>query len=194
LVLIPFISTLSAIIRSIDFGDTSNALQKNRDEAIQLYLNNSDFIGILKNVFLMALIPAVFEELFFRGVLQKFIYSFIKKAWPTFIIVGVIFALFHGSIYEFLPIFLGSIIISWVYHYTSSMLLCILLHFLNNGIQVILASVQLIDAGEEQTQSNEILYSYGIFAGCTIITIAILYYIFKHKSALPATWSVETIK
>lgn len=194
IILIPFMSSLSGLIRNLDFGNASNELQKTRDAAIQLYLNSSDIMGIAKNVLLMALVPSLFEEIFFRGVLQKMVYSFIKKTWFTFLIVGVIFALFHGSIYEFLPILLGSIIISWVYHYTSSLLLCILLHFINNGLQVILASTNAIGVpADSQADSNTFILT-AICSTCLVLTYFILRKLYTIRTPLPTHWNVQIDK
>ena len=110
-----------------------------------------------------------------------------------FIIVGFIFALFHGSIYELLPIMLGSIILSWVYHHTSNLSLCILLHFLNNGIQVVLASTakEINDATSNETHIGILL---GIFIASLAASILIMYKIYQSQQALPKDWNVQTVK
>ena len=54
----------------------------------------------------MALLPAIGEELFFRGALQKVLLRLSNKPWLAILVTSVIFALLHGTFFKILPIFI----------------------------------------------------------------------------------------
>ncbi len=79
----------------------------------------------------IALVPAIFEELFFR----KALIDFSKKYGKVFAIIisAIIFGLAHMNLSQFIFAFLLGIIFGTIYVYSNDIKLTILLHFLNNG-------------------------------------------------------------
>ena len=85
----------------------------------------------------IALIPAVGEELTFRGVLQQ---SLTRKMNPhvAIFLSAAIFSFIHFQFYGFLPrLFLG-LLLGYMFYITGSLWTSILMHFLNNGTAVVL--------------------------------------------------------
>lgn len=183
------ITTLGGWLKTIDLGETAKALNKQRESNFKnLFIPG--FKNLFINLFYLALLPAISEELFFRGIIQKFAYSFTKRPYISILISGLVFALMHFSIYEFIPIFLAGLLLAWVYYISSSIYLCILLHFLNNGIQVVMVYLGKKNPSLENfDQNNTILISLFI-TGLVVLAITI----FKMKQTptpLPLDWSVK---
>jgi uncharacterized protein len=84
----------------------------------------------------IAILPAFFEELLFRGVMQQLIEQWSGKGWLAVILTGVIFSAIHLSYYGFLPRLGLGIILGLIFFYTRNMWLNVLLHFLNNAVAV----------------------------------------------------------
>lgn len=82
-------------------------------------------------VLCMALIPAIGEELFFRGVLQKTIGNQID-IHLTILVTSFLFSLFHFEMVAFFYRFLFGVILGYLYYYTKNLTPSILLHFINN--------------------------------------------------------------
>jgi membrane protease YdiL (CAAX protease family) len=91
---------------------------------------------LLVNIILVALIPAVVEELYFRGGLQKIMKDWSGNPWIAIIITAIIFSAFHFSFFGFLSRMALGIILGCIYEYTKSIWLPILLHFINNGVAI----------------------------------------------------------
>ncbi len=92
---------------------------------------------LLINILSICLIPALAEEVFFRGCLQQILLNWLRS-YPiiAIIIVAVLFSAFHGQISGFIPrVFLG-LLLGLVYFYTGNLWLTILMHFINNMIGV----------------------------------------------------------
>ena len=88
------------------------------------------------SLFIIALLPGIFEETFFRGGIQNFLTRWFKGPWVAIILTSIIFSLIHLSYYGFLVRFGLGIILGLLFYYGGSLWLSILFHFLFNGIQV----------------------------------------------------------
>ncbi len=78
----------------------------------------------------LAVFPAVAEEIFFRGILLSSLKncSVIKRACA----VGIVFALYHCNLVQFLYQFIYGFALSILAIYLKSIIPCIIAHFLNN--------------------------------------------------------------
>ena len=77
--------------------------------------------------------PAVFEELAFRGALQPLLIKATGKPWVGIAIASVIFSAIHFQFYGFLPrVFLGALF-GWFAYRSGSLLPGMLAHFVNNA-------------------------------------------------------------
>ena len=92
----------------------------------------SGFGNVLYIIIAIALMPAITEELVFRGIVLG---EYTSSACNTFTAVGItslLFAMMHMSLPQF-PVFLfGGILLAYVTIVTDSVLCAITLHFLNN--------------------------------------------------------------
>lgn len=93
----------------------------------------SDFILAL---LVMALAPAIFEEVLFRGAFQKIFIQWTKNAWIGIIITSILFSAIHFSYFGFLPRIALGMILGLIFYYTNNLWLSILQHFLNNAFIV----------------------------------------------------------
>ncbi len=189
--LIPFISSMGGLIKLIDLGTFANKLQEGKDNYISSYLKDSSFMGMLLNLFLMALVPAICEELFFRGMIMKILLNINKNPWLAFILTSLFFAVLHSSVYDFLPVFSASMLLCCIYYFTGNILNAILIHFLNNSLQVLI--VYFID-----DTNTTLPYEQLILAGSFLITAAGLFFIFKKlyakRTTDPNLWNMQYIQ
>jgi membrane protease YdiL (CAAX protease family) len=173
LIMIPFVSSMSGLIKMINLGGVANQMQDVKEQYIATYLQNSSLGGMVLNLCLMALVPAICEELFFRGVVMKIMLNVNRNPIVAFVVTSLFFALLHNSIYDLLPVFTASMILCMVYYYTGNIANNILLHFLNNGLQVML--VYFIGANE-----INLPYEY-IIMMVTFVLSGLLLYIILSK-------------
>ncbi len=87
------------------------------------------------NLVLFAGLPAIGEELIFRGI----IFQGLRKNYSTIISVvfsSLLFALVHGSLVQFIYPFILGLILSVLRLRTNSLIVPIIVHFFNNAIVV----------------------------------------------------------
>lgn len=114
-------------------------------EAMAEMLTADSVSRFLWLLFMAAAIPALCEEVLFRGTLL----SGLRNGLPTAVAVvlsGIIFGLFHVSPetgFRILPTAWLGILLAWVVVASGSLPLAILLHFLNNGAILALMALPL---------------------------------------------------
>lgn len=83
------------------------------------------------SVIVVALIPAVSEEMLHRGILQYTLQPLGRK-WMILFLMGVYFGVFHLSFIRFLPMMFLGMVIAWIRQETGSMVYPMIFHFVNN--------------------------------------------------------------
>ncbi len=189
LALIPVVTIIGGWIKELNLGKAADEMEERREQMMTLYLQSGNGWDLFRNILFIALIPGICEELFFRGIVQRFAHTWFKKAWLSIGISAVLFALFHASVYQMLPIMLAGLVLAWVYHITSSLWLNILLHIVFNGLQVVLAyyaaSSPQLDALDKQPGAM-----LGFFGGGLLIAAIAIFKLAQERTPLPEDWSV----
>ena len=96
---------------------------------------------ILWLLLLVALTPAVCEEVLFRGVLLSGIRGHVPFL-TTVVVNGLIFGAFHvpgATVVRFLPSAILGMLLTWVVIRSRSIWTGMLMHFINNGSVVVLS-------------------------------------------------------
>ncbi|MBE7083950.1 MAG: CPBP family intramembrane metalloprotease [Clostridiales bacterium] len=78
----------------------------------------------------LALLPAFFEECFFRGFMFGKLSA--VKTWCAIITISLCFALYHKSLAQFFYQMIYGIILCLLFKSANSVIPCVLAHFLNN--------------------------------------------------------------
>lgn len=87
-------------------------------------------------VFIMAFLPAMFEEVFFRGALQQLFVKWWKMPLFAIIFTSLLFSLIHMSVYLFLSRAVLGFALGWMFYKTKNIWVNIIAHFINNFIAV----------------------------------------------------------
>lgn len=102
-------------------------------------LYNQDFSIYIINLFAIAILTAIGEEMVFRGVMQRVLIKMTGNVHWGIIICALIFSLIHFSYFGFLTRFFLGVVLGYIYVSTSNLWYCVWFHFLNNGIAVTFA-------------------------------------------------------
>jgi len=145
-----------------------------RDKTIYAYIGGTS-LSFLSNVFLLALVPAIGEELVFRGVLQNLLAKATGKIHFAVWVSAFLFSFIHFQFLDFIPRFVLGLAFGYVVILTGSLWYSIILHFLNNLLFVtfeflIKKGVLTYDSFEEEI--------YGVFLAI-IAFVALGYSFFR---------------
>jgi len=137
---IPAINLLADINGRIELPESLDFIeQKLKDyEASAAALTErflqADNVGqVLLNIGLMALLPALAEELSFRGTLQQILGNRQVAVWVT----AILFSAIHMQFYGFIPRMLMGAMFGYVFVWSGCLWIPVVMHFTNNLMAVV---------------------------------------------------------
>ncbi len=104
-----------------------------------LLINTTTIGGLMVNMLIIAVIPAVGEEFLYRGVLQKIFLAWFRSGHLAVLLTAFIFSATHLQFYGFLPRFVLGLAFGYMYLWSGSIWLPVLAHLVNNAIPVFLS-------------------------------------------------------
>ncbi len=144
---IPFPEALSGLKESL------LAMEKTAEETTMAFLRMDGPGDLMLSLFIMALLPAVGEELLFRGVIQKIFHEQTGRHHVAIWITAAIFSAIHMQFFGFLPRLVMGAALGYLFYWSGSLLYPMLAHFLNNAIAVSLAYYIGIDEIPENIEN-----------------------------------------
>lgn len=106
-------------------------------EAMTAFLASGE--GVKRIVILLSVagLPAIFEELSFRGVLQPLLTRATGSAFWGIALTAIVFSAIHFQFYGFLPRVLLGALFGWLAHRTGSLIPGMAAHFANNALAAV---------------------------------------------------------
>ena len=195
LVAIPFINMLSWLNQQIILPEALSEIEKMMQssevqiaEITEKMLNVSTLGALLFNMFLVAVVPALGEELFFRGTIQRLLSDW-KGALFAIWITAFVFSAIHMQFYGFLPRMLLGAFLGYLLLWSGSLWLPIIAHFVNNSVAVVFYylkfnGVKVIDV--ETIGTDDTLW-LGIVSGIVCVFLGFLI----RKNTRKATYEIQ---
>lgn len=141
--ILPFINFLGAMNGKMTFPEAFSGIEswmKGMEEAANLmvekFMKVEHVSGLLFNIFMIAVLPALGEELMFRGVFQKILTNWTKNYHWGIWITAFLFSAMHMQFYGFLPRMALGALFGYLLVWTGTMWVPILAHFVNNAMGV----------------------------------------------------------
>ena len=135
---------------------------------------------MILNLFLIAVLPAVGEELIFRGVFQKIFYNLFRSGHLAIWFSAILFSTLHFQFFGFIPRLILGLVFGYLFFWSGSLWMPVISHFVNNAFPVLLSYIQ--DNGHLNTQSEFPLWQQAVTMLLSVaITLLILFY-FRNKS------------
>ncbi len=160
LLMMPLIEWLTEWNDGWDLGRAGSflrSLQEQTEGILEQIMETTSVGGLAANLLVVALVPAVCEEVFFRAGIQNLLERWFRgrrssdgslepeaggrmplathaAVWVT----AVIFSLGHGEVFAFMPRLLMGAVLGYLYVGSGSLLPNMLAHFVNNALVVVL--------------------------------------------------------
>lgn len=122
------LADVEAVLRSME--DTAQAVTRGM-------LTGGSVGSLLLNLFVVAFMAGISEEMFFRGAMLKMITPDYRRAHFAIWVVAVVFSVFHMQFYGFVPRVLLGAWFGYLLWWTRSLWVPIIAHALNNSIVVV---------------------------------------------------------
>lgn len=119
-------------------GETLRAMQDQTEGIVESMMATDTVRGLIANLIVVALVPAVCEEVFFRAGIQNLLQRWFGNSHAAIWVTALIFSLGHGEVFSFMPRFVLGAMLGYLYVYGGSILINATAHFVNNALVVLL--------------------------------------------------------
>lgn len=193
----PFAMLLGEINNRADFGSMESILRnmENMNERIMTsFLTMNSPVDLAINIIIVAVIPAIGEELFFRGALQNILERWTNSPLAAILIASFGFALLHGTLYKFLPILCLGIALGVIFYVTRNLWYCILFHLLNNTLAVLAVYYAQRNDFMKKLADEDFQLNWWTALISLVITIGIIYFMRRKVPYQPLErpWRIST--
>lgn len=152
------------------------------EEMTKFFLSVDSLAGLGINLVMIALLPAIGEELVFRSVLQPYMMVFVRNKHIALVLTALIFSFIHFQFYGLIPRFALGLFLGYFYYWSGSIFVSMLMHFVNNGAAVL--GFYLYHNGYTNTSMEDMgsTTSLGYVALSIIIVIGLMWIGYKLRS------------
>lgn len=184
---IPVVNLLAYLNQQIILPDQFHALEqwmrsteKELERLTYKMLQVNTIKDLIFNMFLIAVLAGLGEELFFRGIIQRILSDRLSPALAIWI-TAFIFSAIHMQFYGFIPRLLLGAMLGYLLYWSDDLWMPILAHTINNGVAVVY--YYLTFNGYKVIDIETIGTGTTIYAGIisVILTAGILYVIYRRR-------------
>ncbi len=137
---LPLIDALATLNKMIPLSKnlraSMDAAEKAYNDQVAVMAQIKTWPQYLVSLFVIAFLPAIFEETLFRGGIQQMLTRWWQKPWLSILFTSLLFSAIHFSWYGFFARAALGGVLGLVFYYGQSIWLNITLHFLNNGFVI----------------------------------------------------------
>lgn len=157
---LPVINAMAELNRAMEFPEALAWLEawmlsaeEKAADLTEVFLAMNSTSDLLFNLFMVGVIPAVGEELVFRGIIQRLLSRMTGNVHWGIWIAAILFSAMHGQFYGFFPRMLLGALFGYLFVWSGSLWLPILAHFINNGLAVVLSYAIQVGMVEDQVEN-----------------------------------------
>jgi membrane protease YdiL (CAAX protease family) len=196
IVALPLINYLGELNSRMSLPSFLSGLEKwmkdSEDKAAELtqrFLEMHSIGDLLFNVFMIALLPAIGEELLFRGIIQRIFSEWSKNIHVGIWTSAILFSAMHLQFYGFIPRMLLGVMLGYMLVWSGSLWLPIIAHFVNNATAVIFMylfkeEMMSVDPDKIGTENDYVLVI------CSLVLTAVFLWLIYRKEKIN-TFSVS---
>ncbi len=152
------------------------------DQAQALTMFLLDFqspVLFLLAIIVVAILPALGEELVFRGLLQNQLKTLTGNAHIAIWIAAILFSAIHVQFFGFIPRLLLGALFGYLYYWSGSLWMPVIAHFVNNGLTLALVYAGQLSWIEYDMQEVAPL-SWTNILPLAFIFVLLIYYFHRH--------------
>lgn len=165
---------------SVELKAYFSTIEEKYFEQIFQIADFSSFGSFLLTLFIVAMLPAFFEELLFRGALQPILVGWTKNVFWGILLTSILFSLMHFSFFGFLPrMFLG-MTLGYLFYYSKNLWTNISFHFVNNAFAVISYYIYSLKGKLDYSIASEKLPIFYSITGSILFFVA-FYFFYKQS-------------
>ncbi len=186
----PILLEIAGLIKNLNLGTANDAAQNKIEQITEALLDIKSVGQLVQVLVVMAVIPGIAEELFFRGILLRFGHQRAGKMVLPIIISSIIFAAVHDTPYNLVSIAIAGALLCLVYYWSGSLVTAMIAHMVYNGSQIYLSYAAKDNAALKELAKTNHMPPAILITGIIVFLVSILAF-WKTRNAMPANWSAN---
>jgi len=142
-----------------------------------LFIGNDAMVPPLLAFISIAVVPAICEELVFRGVLQPLFAKITRNIHVAIWLTAILFSLIHMQFYGFLPRIIMGALLGYMVVWSGTLWAAIIAHFFNNAF----AFLMFRHYGSAEMPEDSIANDLYFYVVSTMVFIILLRYYLKNS-------------
>jgi membrane protease YdiL (CAAX protease family) len=183
---LPMINAMAAFNQSINLPEWLHNLEQSMKATeasavkfMEALLTTDSLTVLFANLFVVAVLPGVAEEVIFRGILQKEIMRVSGNPILAVIVASLLFSAMHMQFYTFIPRLALGIMLGLVFYWSKNLWIPIILHFMNNGLSVIAWYMLPREDIENSLENVGTLNNMWPLAIVSVVSVITILYLFR---------------
>ena len=153
LLALPFAQSLVELTRLIPLPEWMLDIEESTGEMIESLLVTDHPIELFFNILVIAVVPAIGEELVFRGWFQRKLTQALSNPHVAIWIAAIVFSAIHLQFEGFLARMVLGLVLGYLYFWTKNLWVPIFAHFVNNALQIVLQYYMSVDISHLESES-----------------------------------------
>ncbi|MDQ3394934.1 MAG: CPBP family intramembrane metalloprotease [Bacteroidota bacterium] len=129
------------------------------------------FPQFLLGLVVIAIIPAIGEEMLFRGLIQNQIHDISKNIHVAIWATGFLFSAMHLQFYGLIPRMLLGVLFGYMYYWSGNLIIPIIAHFINNAFTLTMLYLYQIKSIEYDLETETSVPWYIVLSSLVVGTI-----------------------
>jgi membrane protease YdiL (CAAX protease family) len=138
LAIYPIVAFSSEVNQSIALPTVLKTMEDQTNRIVKLLLWDKSVLAFIANITIIGILPAIGEELLFRGCIQSLLGKWLRKPELAIWVTAILFSAMHFQFEGFLPRMILGVALGYLFFWSGNILYPIFAHLFNNAMQVII--------------------------------------------------------
>jgi len=146
-------------------------MEENMKVITEFLIDFDSFGSFLLGILVIAVIPAIGEELVFRGLIQNHLVRITKNIHVAIWVAAFIFGAIHMQFYGLFPRMMLGVLFGYLYYFSGKLSYAMIAHFFNNGIAVVAVYMHQLGKIEYDIEANESILWYQVLISALVLIL-----------------------
>jgi membrane protease YdiL (CAAX protease family) len=164
--------------------------EENVEKYFEIVFSDKRAVLIVVNIVMITVLPAIGEELIFRGILQRIFVRMFRSVYAGVIFTAFLFSTVHFQFLGFLPRFILGLVCGLLFLWTGKLWLPVIVHFLNNSVALIFQYLK--DSATSDYKNDYYVWTQLVFLIIMLIPVTGLLNGFRQRAVTEEKLALQT--
>ncbi len=146
-------------------------MEENMKIITEFLIDFDSFGSFLLGLVVIAVVPAIGEELVFRGLIQNHLFRISSNIHVAIWVAAFIFGAIHMQFYGLFPRMMLGVLFGYLYYFSGKLSYAMIAHFFNNGIAVVAVYMHRLGKIEYDIEANESILWYQVLISALVLIL-----------------------